>query len=160
MNIPIGIGVGLGSLIAGVVYDNYGEKAGLALKYLGTNTELVARAAQSADWSDSLARIPAIISIDRSQAFELACRHLGQSPEQGAETLRAAFRYDQGQIVNLGRRYLAQQEQYRDRADRIRRPEMFELVRAQINDHLPPDQHQQDAQIIDRMNALRLSPFL
>ena len=99
VNIPIGVGVGLGSMIAGVVYDHYGEKAGLALKYLGANTELVGRAAQSTDWSDSLARIPTIINIDRSQAFELACRHLGQSPEQGAETLRAAFRYDQGQIV-------------------------------------------------------------
>ncbi|MCK4658138.1 MAG: MFS transporter [Phycisphaerae bacterium] len=114
VNIPVGVGVGLGSLIAGVVYDHFGEKASLALKHLGANTELVARAAQSADWSDSLEKIPELTGIERAQAFELACESLKQDAATAAETLRQAFQYDQGQIVNLGLEYLALHEDSRD----------------------------------------------
>ena len=116
VNIPIGVGVGLGSMIAGVVYDNYGEKATLALKHLGANTELVARAAQSADWSDTLEKIPALSGIDRAQAFELACKDLGQDEAAAAESLRRAFRYDRGQIINVGLLYLALHDEFRDKA--------------------------------------------
>ncbi len=110
VNIPIGIGVGIGSMIAGVVYDNYGEKATLALKYLGANPQLIARAVQSADWSDSLDKIPELTGMDRSEAFDLARQDLGQDPATTADTLRRAFGHDQGQIINLGLQYLALQE--------------------------------------------------
>lgn len=116
VNIPIGIGVGLGSLIAGFVYDHYGEKANLALKHLGANTELVSRAAQSSDWSDSLEKIPQLTGIDRSQAFELARQDLQQDAPTAAETLRRAFRYDRGQIVNLALQYLALDKEHREEA--------------------------------------------
>ena len=107
VNIPVGVGVGLGSMIAGLVYDNYGEKATLALKHLGANTELVARAAQSADWSDTLEIIPRLTGIDRSEAFALACKDLGQDTDVASETLRQAFRYDHGQVTNLAILHLA-----------------------------------------------------
>ncbi|MGB2988189.1 MAG: hypothetical protein WBE26_20160 [Phycisphaerae bacterium] len=116
VNIPIGVGVGIGSWIAGHVYDNYGEKASLALKHLGTNTQLVARAAQSADWSDSLGLIPGLLEIDRSRAFDLACEELGQDRDSAAATLRNDFRYDQGQITNLGLVYLSLHPEFKEKA--------------------------------------------
>ncbi len=118
VNIPIGVGVGIGSYIAGVVYDNYGEKATLALEHLGNNTQLLARAARSADWSDALHRIPELSDIDREDAFNLARERLPD--DDPAETLRGYFRYDEGQIVNLGLLYLAQEADFRpDAARRI-----------------------------------------
>ena len=107
VNIPVGVGVGLGSLLAGYVYDNYGEKATLALKHLGTDATLVARAAQAADWSDSLERIPELTGIERNQAFAMAAEDLEQGPADAADTLRRAFRFDRGQIDNLALQYLA-----------------------------------------------------
>lgn len=107
VNIPIGIGVGFGSLLAGFVYDQYGEKATLALKHLGANTQLVARAARSSDWSDSLHLIPKLVDIDRSEAFSRACQEMTLDSETGAGTLLRAFQFDQGQIENLCLQYLA-----------------------------------------------------
>ncbi len=107
VNIPIGIGVGFGSFIAGVVYDSYGEKATLSLKYFGTDIGLLARAAQSADWSDSLELIPGLLDVDRDGALDIACEELRQDPDTAASTLRDAFRYDTGQITNLGLAQLA-----------------------------------------------------
>ncbi len=116
VNIPIGVGVGIGSWIAGHVYDNYGEKASLALKHLGTNTQLVARAAQAADWSDSLELIPGLLGINRSRAFDLSCEELRQDHDTAAATLREAFRYDRGQVTNLGLQYLALHPEFKEKA--------------------------------------------
>ncbi|MBN2563751.1 MAG: MFS transporter [Phycisphaerae bacterium] len=112
VNIPVGVGVGLGSLIAGVVYNNFGEKAGLALKELGTRTELMARAAQSADWSDSLEKIPPLLKIDRGAAFDVVRAEMGVDESTAAENLREHFEYDQGQIDNLALLYIAVQTDY------------------------------------------------
>ena len=116
VNIPIGVGVFIGSYMAGVIYGHYGEKASLALKHLGAKTELVAAAARSADWSDSLDLVPGILHIERSEAFPLACSDLAQDDESCAETLRETFRYDVGQVVNLGLQYLALDDKYREKA--------------------------------------------
>jgi len=118
VNIPIGVGVGLGSLIAGIVYDNYGEKATLALKHMAANTQLVAQATRSVDWSDSLEKIAPLLDIDRSDAFALATEHLGQDEAQAAMTLRDAFHYDQGQIANLALLYLATHPEFKDEASK------------------------------------------
>jgi hypothetical protein len=106
VNIPIGVGVFAGSYIAGLVYNQYGEKATLALKELGANSQLVAQAAKSADWSDSLEKIPHLIMIERGQAFELVCEHLGQEPGATATRLRQTFRHDSGQLANLALQYM------------------------------------------------------
>ena len=114
VNIPVGIGVFVGSYMAGYLYDNYGEKASLALKELATQPKLVARAAQAIDWSDSLDKLPELLKIERDQAFTLTQQHLGEDADTTADTLRSLFRYDSGQITNLGYHYLAYCPEYRD----------------------------------------------
>ncbi|MDY7108828.1 MAG: MFS transporter [Planctomycetota bacterium] len=116
VNIPIGVGLFVGSYLAGYVYDNYGEKATLALKHLGTDTQLVARAAQGSDWSDSLAIVPGVLDIDRDQAFEMAAAELGPDSEAAAGRLQEDFRYDHGHLQNLCLQYLAIQP---DRIDQV-----------------------------------------
>jgi MFS family permease len=101
VNIPIGLGVGLGSLLAGYVYDGYGEKASLALKELGANPQLTARAVRACDWSDSLELIPDLGGIDRDQALSEAASTMGVAEREAARYLLTAFRFDQGQVVNL-----------------------------------------------------------
>jgi len=116
VNIPVGIGLFVGSYMAGFVYDNYGEKATLALKEMSARPELIARAAQSADWSDSLHKLPDLLGIERNQAFTLAQQRLEQNAETAADTLRAAYRYDDGQIVNLGYLFLASDPMFTEQA--------------------------------------------
>jgi MFS family permease len=112
VNIPIGVGVGIGSMLAGYVYDNYGEKATLALKELASNPALVARAAQSADWSDALDKLPPLLGIDRDEALATAAKEMGLREDQAAATLRRQFKYDRGQIENLALLFLAVQTEY------------------------------------------------
>jgi len=116
VNIPVGIGLFFGSYLAGFVYDNYGEKATLALKELGAKTELVARAAKSADWSDSLEIVPDLMEIERAEALELASLELGRDPEGTAAFLEESFRHDSGHLTNLGLCWLALHPDYREEA--------------------------------------------
>ncbi len=131
VNIPIGIGVGIGSYFGGWLYDSYGEKATLALKELAARPALVARAAQSADWSDALDKLPELLGIEREQALAIARDRLEQDPEETADTLRRMFRYDAGQITNLALIYLAEQDEFqggveRGRADAVTAGELPE----------------------------------
>ena len=113
VNIPVGVGVGIGSYFGGLLYDNYGEKATLALKELASQPALVAEAAPAADWSDALHKLPPLLGIERDQAFAAAQVELDQEDATiAAETLREMFRYDSGQLVNLGYLYLAEQDAY------------------------------------------------
>ncbi len=114
VNIPVGIGVGIGSYFGGWLYDSYGEKATLALKELATQPALVARAAQSADWSDALDKLPKLLDIQRDQAFELAQEDLGLDEDDAADRLRELFKHDRGQLTNLGYRYLAFCPEFRE----------------------------------------------
>ncbi len=112
VNIPVGIGVGIGSYFGGWLYDNYGEKATLALKELAAQPALVARAARSADWSDELDKLPQLLGVKRDAAFAVAQMELQQEAEAAAETLRNMFRHDVGQITNLALLYLAQSDRF------------------------------------------------
>jgi len=117
VNIPVGIGLAVGSLLAGWLYNHWGEKATLALKELGRNPALLARAAQSADWSDALHRIPELIDIQRDRAFGLACADLAAhglaaDAASAAQTLRRLFQHDRGQAINLAYCHLALQPDY------------------------------------------------
>ncbi|MHC4776832.1 MAG: MFS transporter, partial [Planctomycetota bacterium] len=121
VNIPVGVGLFVGSYLAGYVYDNYGEKATLALKHLGTGTQLVARAARGSDWSDSLEVVPVILELDRGRAFGLATAELGLASEAAAARLQEDFRFDRGHLENLCLQYLAIQPQWIDQvSDRLR----------------------------------------
>ncbi len=111
VNIPVGVGVGLGSLIAGFLYDGYGERAGIALKELATQQETLAKAAQRTDWSDSLEFVPDLLGIDRADALEFAAEEMGVSQTEAAKRLREVFRYDAGQVQNLAMLYVATHEE-------------------------------------------------
>lgn len=133
VNIPVGIGVGIGSYFGGWLYDHYGEKATLALKELGARPALVARAAQMVDWSDALEKIPPLLGMPRDEAFALAQHSIAGSPDDTARMLRDAFRYDEGQTANLGLIFLAQRQEHRDA---VRRSLAAEIRR--LADGLPP----------------------
>jgi MFS family permease len=107
VNIPIGVGVGLGSFIAGHVYGAYGEKATLALNEMSTRPALIARAARTSDWSDSLEKLPPLLGVDRDAAFDQAADAMGTDLVSAARALTEAFQYDKGQIDNLALQYLA-----------------------------------------------------
>lgn len=65
VNIPIGVGVGIGSYIAGWVYGQWGEKATLALKYLMTKTEF----GQGKTWDGSVSTLEKAAGVSRTDAF-------------------------------------------------------------------------------------------
>jgi MFS family permease len=113
VNIPVGVGLFVGSYLAGFVYDRFGEKASLALKEMGSEPKLAARAAQAADWSHSLDQIPKLLHIERGTAFGKVQDILNRGEEATARTLRMMFRHDRGQTINLGYRYLALEPEYR-----------------------------------------------
>ncbi len=65
VNIPVGIGGYFGSLIAGKVYESYGEKANLSLKYLMEKTEFgVGRV-----WDGAAENLVKATGIKRADAF-------------------------------------------------------------------------------------------
>ncbi len=130
VNIPVGVGVGLGSYFGGWLYNNYGEKATLALMELSAHPALVARAAQSADWSDALDKLPELLGIERDAAFGLAQEELGLDAAQAADRLREIFRYDHGQLTNLGYCYLALRPEFRGAV----RAGLAQELRRQAND--------------------------
>ena len=61
VNIPVGIGLAVGSIMQGKVYGNYGEKATLALKYMIEKT--------GASWDGSVATIEQATGVARTEAF-------------------------------------------------------------------------------------------
>jgi len=106
-NIPFAIGWALGNLIGGFVYDECGSKDNLALQHLSPNTALVAYAAQSADWSDSLEKIPELLEIERDNAFAEAKKEMNLDDRATADKLLRFFKHDKGQLDNLALMYLA-----------------------------------------------------
>ena len=65
VNIPIGIGVGFGSWMAGHVYGAYGEKATLALKYLMVHTPF----GEGKTWDGAVKTLEAATGVPRTEAF-------------------------------------------------------------------------------------------
>ncbi len=112
VNIPVGVGVFVGSWLAGQVYGTYGEKATLALRYLESHHELAGRAAQSVDWSDALHKLPELLQIRREEAFALACADMGTDDSTTAARLRLDFRADQGQLTSLALLQLARMPEF------------------------------------------------
>ncbi|MCK4342079.1 MAG: MFS transporter [Phycisphaerae bacterium] len=115
-NIPFAIGWGLGNLAGGYFYDAYGAQSTLALKHLGTDTALVARAARATDWSDALEKLPPLLEIDRGTAFKEVQAELGPDRESAIGALHSQFKYDQGQIENMALQYLALDPKYKSKA--------------------------------------------
>jgi MFS family permease len=65
VNIPVGVGVYLGSIIAGFVYGHYGEKATLALKYLAERTPF----GQGKGWSGNVSTLESVLGVKRTEAM-------------------------------------------------------------------------------------------
>src|SRR5262249_23862420 len=62
-NIPMGLGQGIGAAIAGWLYNNYGEKATLALKYLMQHTALGA----GKSWDGHVSSLATVLGVSREQ---------------------------------------------------------------------------------------------
>jgi POT family proton-dependent oligopeptide transporter len=129
VNIPVGVGVFFGSYLAGYVYDNYGEKASLALKHLGSQPQLVAHAAQASDWSDSLELLPGLLDIERGEALAIATQDMGRDTAMATKALQDDFRYDAGQVTNLGLMYLALDPTHADKVRAVLAQQMAEKLK-------------------------------
>jgi MFS family permease len=65
VNIPVGIGQFVGSWIAGMVYESYGEKANLALRYLAEKTTFGADKL----WNGDMAALEEALGVKRTEAM-------------------------------------------------------------------------------------------
>jgi hypothetical protein len=65
VNIPVGVGVYVGSLLAGYVYGHYGEKAVLAQRYLAEHTSFGA----DKPWNGDVATLGAALGVPRTEAM-------------------------------------------------------------------------------------------
>jgi MFS family permease len=65
VNIPVGIGVFVGSWIAGIVYGKYGEKAILALRYLAEKTDF----GKDKSWNGDVATLTECLGVKRTEAM-------------------------------------------------------------------------------------------
>ena len=65
VNIPVGVGVYVGSKIAGYVYGHFGEKAVLALKYLAEKTPF----GQGKGWDGNVATLESVLGVKRTEAM-------------------------------------------------------------------------------------------
>ena len=74
VNIPVGVGVGAGSYLAGYVYGHFGEKATLALRYLIEHTPF----GQGRTWDGSVSTLEAATGVSRTDAFAKLQEVLGQ----------------------------------------------------------------------------------
>ncbi len=78
VNIPVGVGGFIGSLLAGHLYGNYGEKAVLAQRYLAENTDYLQANSRPA-WDGEVASLAETVGVDREHAFDTLQALLGQS---------------------------------------------------------------------------------
>jgi MFS family permease len=65
VNIPVGVGVYFGSMIAGFFYGRYGEKAVLALRYIAEHTPF----GQAKNWDGSIATLQTTLELKRPEAM-------------------------------------------------------------------------------------------
>ena len=145
VNIPIGLGVGIGSLMAGFLYDEHGEKATLAMRYMVENPKLIPRAARSVDWSDSLDLLPELLDIERDDAFDVAQQELGLPRDAAAAHLVRMFRHDRGQITNLAMEWL-KRNPVEDQG-KFKRGEAFDIVRDRVMQERDGDEAIEDTSI-------------
>ncbi|MBN1394939.1 MAG: MFS transporter [Pirellulales bacterium] len=65
LNVPVGVGLFVGSQIAGWVYGNYGEKANLALRYLAEKTPF----GVGKNWDGNMAMLEQTLGVSRTKAM-------------------------------------------------------------------------------------------
>ncbi len=83
VNIPVGVGVYLGSKVAGYVYGHYGEKAVLALRYLAEHTPFGA----GKQWDGNVATLESTLGIPRTEAMLRLQEATGMDPTAATQLL-------------------------------------------------------------------------
>lgn len=86
VNVPVGVGAGLGSKIAGWVYGNYGEKAVLAQKYLAEHTDYLQQKGRAV-WDGQVASLESTLGVGRQEAYQVLREHLGQNGHDTTQLL-------------------------------------------------------------------------
>ena len=79
----MGIGVYIGSQMAGYIYGHYGEKAVLALKYIAEKTPF----GQGRGWNGDVATLEGTLGILRPQAMAKMQELTGMDATQATQTL-------------------------------------------------------------------------
>jgi len=87
VNIPTGLGQGIGSFIAGIVYGHYGEKATLALRYMVEHKLVPLKH----PWDGNVTHLPAATGITRSEAFAKMQELIGKSGPEATQILWDAY---------------------------------------------------------------------
>lgn len=72
VNIPVGIGLFVGSLLSGKIYGNSGEKATLALRYLLEKTPY----GQGKSWDGDVSTLEKTVGVERNAAFATLAKQL------------------------------------------------------------------------------------
>ncbi len=83
VNIPVGVGAGIGSWVAGHIYGTYGEKANLALKYMAEHTPFGA----GKGWDGSMASLESTLGVTRPEAFTKLQEVTGLDPMAATQLL-------------------------------------------------------------------------
>lgn len=83
VNIPVGIGVYIGSELAGYLYGTYGEKAVLALRYIAEKTPF----GQAKAWSGAVPDLEATLGIARPDAMARLMELTGMSADVATKVL-------------------------------------------------------------------------
>jgi len=83
VNIPTGIGQGLGNLLAGWAYGHYGEKATLSLRYLAEHTDVQ----RTGKWDGHVASLSETLGVTRTDAYARLQEVLGKTGPEVTEIL-------------------------------------------------------------------------
>jgi len=83
VNIPVGVGVYVGSKLAGYVYGHYGEKATLALKYIAEHFQ----SHGNIKWTGSVKELETITGFTRTEAMDALVRLTGLDPASATALL-------------------------------------------------------------------------
>ena len=86
VNIPVGIGGFVGSLLAGNLYGRLGEKAVLSQRYLAEHTHYLAETGRGT-WDGELATLGKTLGVERKDAYETLTVHLGKSGHEVTQLL-------------------------------------------------------------------------
>jgi len=83
VNIPTGLGQGLGNLLAGWVYGQFGEKATLALRYMAENKLVPLKG----EWNGRVSALSEVTGVSRTEAFVKLQGLLGKSGTEVTQIL-------------------------------------------------------------------------
>lgn len=90
VNIPVGVGGFIGSLLAGSLYGSFGEKAVLAQKYLCEHTDYLSEHQRPA-WDGEVESLADTLGVTRETSFDVLTEVLGQSGQEVTDLLWTTY---------------------------------------------------------------------